>query len=360
MVMRPEQIFYIGPLGIHTTSLQRVNAMRRLGLQVKTLDPYAMLARSSVHRLLGAVHYRSGYRLLQPLMRALLAEQAAEIRRSAAVWIESGELFGATCIQQIQSYGGRVILFNHDDPTGGRDGRHFDLVRQAMPFYDVAIAVRQESESEYQALGARCVLRTWRSYDEVAHRPFDDVGEIPETYRSDVAFVGTWIPGEGRDVLACELLDRGIALAIWGERWDRSPLWARLKASSWRGTGLFGRDYVAAMQGAKVCLGLLSKGNRDLHTTRSLEIPYAGGLFCAQRTRDHITLYKEGEEAVFWDNLDECVRQIQWLLDEPLVADRIRIAGMKRVRAWGVGNENLTLKAFEALGLSVKKTVLSG
>ena len=108
--------------------------------------------------------------------------------------------------------------------------------------------------------------------------------------------------------------------------------------------------YVAAIRGAKVCLGLLSKGNRDLHTTRSMEIPYAGGVLCAERTTEHLALYREDEEAVFWTTAEECAEKCLGLLGDDQSRERIRLAGMARVRNNKVGNEDICRQILQAVG----------
>jgi hypothetical protein len=75
---------------------------------------------------------------------------------------------------------------------------------------------------------------------------------------------------------------------------------------------------------------MLSKENRDLHTTRSLEIPYLGGLLCAERTREHCDLYREGEEAVFWSSADECAEKCFALLNDAGLRRRIADSGRLR------------------------------
>jgi hypothetical protein len=74
--------------------------------------------------------------------------------------------------------------------------------------------------------------------------------------------------------------------------------------------------YANAITAAKVCLGLLSRGNRDLHTQRSLEIPSLGGVFCAERTAEHSALYEEDREAVFWSSAEECAAKCTALLGD--------------------------------------------
>jgi spore maturation protein CgeB len=77
---------------------------------------------------------------------------------------------------------------------------------------------------------------------------------------------------------------------------------------------------------------LLSKGNRDLHTQRSLEIPSLGGLLCAERTAEHLALYDEGKEAVFWQDAEECAEVCNRLLENETL--RLEIAQRGLERAW--------------------------
>jgi hypothetical protein len=154
--------------------------------------------------------------------------------------------------------------------------------------------------------------------------------------------------GEGRDEFLLKLAQRGLKLAIWGDRWERSALWPQIQPY-WRGVALSGREYVYAISGAKICLGLLSKGNRDLHTTRSMEIPFAGGLLCAERTSEHIEIYDDGVEAIFWSNVDDCFDICSLLIDDEERREAIKKAGAKRVRDNRVGNEDLCRKILSCL-----------
>ena len=110
---------------------------------------------------------------------------------------------------------------------------------------------------------------------------------------------------------------------------------------------MVGRNYVLAIQGSKINLGLLSKGNRDLHTRRSLEIPYIGGLLCAERTSEHLEMFRDGKEAVFWSDVNECAQKCLQLLKNDNTIYEIKKAGMKRVRELKVGNEDLCRSVLE-------------
>ena len=343
------KIIYIGDECAGSTSRHRADALSRLGYTVQIADPYLAFKDKLHGKIEGVFHYYSGYRSLQSGITEWIQNliDRERIKPFDMVWVDSGELLGSKAVEFLSLTGATLVFYNHDDPTGKRDGRRFDSLLKSLALYDLCVVVRKQTIGEFQGHGARNVIFAWRSYDEVMHAPYKDLSEIQLKFHSDVAFIGTWMRGEGRDRFLLDLVNRGVPVAIWGQRWEKSPLWAQLRPY-YRGGNLSGRDYVAAIQASKVCLGMLSKGNRDLHTTRSMEIPYAGGVLCAERTSEHMELYKEGVEAVFWRDSVECARQCHRLLDDEVWRESVRRAGMVRVRASGRGHEDMCRTVIEA------------
>lgn len=333
-------ILYLGEDNSASTTAHRANALKRLGHTVISLNPARFISGFTGSNWLGPLHYRTGYHFLQGQMVKWTKQLLGTIKKPDLVWVNSGELLGEDCLRVLKQYGCPVILYNNDDPTGNRDGRRFSSLLEALPYYDLCAVRREVNIREYHSRGARRVMFVWCSYDEKEHQPFPHLIEIPNTFRSEVAFIGTFIPYEKRDKFLVELINNGLPLSIWGDRWNKSPYYSRLK-KHWHGKAIYGRDYVAGIQGAKICLGFLSKQNRDLHTRRSFEIPYAGGLLCAERTAEHQYLYKEGEEAVFWSDAEECASLCNQLLLSERRRERIRLAGMQRVRSLQAGNEDI-------------------
>jgi len=333
-------ILYFGEDNPNSTSCQRANALKRLGYTVIQFNPIDAIQLHINQPLMGHFHFRTGYRFVQNKIKKWIEKKIATVITTDLIWIDSGEFLGVNCIMLLKSFNRPVLLYNQDDPTGNRDKGRFGSLIGAITLYDLVAVVRSESEKEFHLLRHKDVLKVWRSYDEVAHKPFENKDDIPDFLRSEVAFVGTWMRFEKRDEFLLHLIEQGISVNIWGGRWQKSPHWQKL-AKYYRGGALSGRDYVAAIQGAKISIGLLSKGNRDLHTVRTMEIPFAGGLLCAQRTTEHLELFKEGVDAVFWDNADECAAICKKLLNDDLLREKIRLAGMKKVRELNVGNEDI-------------------
>jgi hypothetical protein len=242
------------------------------------------------------------------------------------VYVDAGELVGPQLVRELKARFGKVVNYNVDDPFGGRDGQRWRLYLAALSSYDLVVVVREFNVSEALACGARKAIHVHRSADEIAHAPREINEADRQEWTSDVSFIGTWMPERGP--FMARLIELGVPLTIYGDRWQKAPEWNVLRPY-WRGPSLY-NDYAKAIQCAKVSIGMLSKGNRDLCTQRSFEIPYLGGVLCAERTTEHIELYREDEEAVFWSIPEECAAKCMRLLqDEPY---RKRIAQQGRLR----------------------------
>jgi spore maturation protein CgeB len=226
-----------------------------------------------------------------------------------------------------------------DDPFGPRDSNLWHQYRKAVRAYDLVVVVRKENVEEARRLGARQVLRVYRAADEVAHAPLRLNEEERSKWATDVLFIGTAFPERGPFI--AELVSYGVPLSIYGSDWEKLKEWKMIRPY-WKGPGLVERyTYAAAIQSSKVCLGLLSKENRDLHTTRSLEIPSLGGVFCAERTEEHLALYEEGREAVFWSSAEECAARCHALLADDQWRLSIAEKGRQRYLKNGWTNEKV-------------------
>jgi spore maturation protein CgeB len=245
------RVLYLGDASPSSTSRHRAEALRRIGCEVLHLNPHDAIA----HRLKGlegAVHYRTGYCLTRGLVTSWLLSALQRVGQFDVCWVDSGEWLGPGAIKHLKHVCGKVVLFNHDDPTGPRDWARFLTLRAAIAAYDLCLVVRDFNVAEFKAIGAKDVLHVWRGYDEIEHRPADANVPVPLPYQSDVAFIGRQMDGEGRDVLMMALIDAGLKPAIWGDNWERSRHWTALQPY-WRGSSLSGQNYVNALRGAKIC-----------------------------------------------------------------------------------------------------------
>jgi len=315
------EILYLG--SNNGTSLQRAQSLRRLGHAVSILDPErhlpsGRLPQSWMHHT-GALGFGS---FVRTRVNAEVGEAEFDV-----IWVDGGSLISPELLRDLKSHARVTINYNIDDPYGTRDSNKWRLYRRAVPEYDLVVVVRDCNLAEAFQLGAKDALLVLRSADEVAHAPRQLSSADVERWASEVAFVGTWLPERG--AFLARLIQLGVPLALWGDRWMNAGEAAILRPC-WRGPAIYGDDYALAIQSAKVCIGMLSKGNRDLSTTRTFEIPHLGGLLCAERTREHEALYQEDVEAVFWSSADECAEKCDRLIRDE--RRRVEVARRGRLR----------------------------
>jgi hypothetical protein len=334
------RILYLGEDFRHSTSFHRAAALRRLGHEVTVVNPHKPIPQ---HWSIRAFNARTGYRLFIPMVHAYLKKRVHQSdglrgKKHDLAWVDGGAEIAPGFYDWLKKNGtGRIINYNVDDPFGNRDRRKWDLYRRSVKKHDLTVVVREENIDEARHWGARSVLRVFRSYDPIEHQPEAVAPADEKTWGSAVAFVGTWMPERGS--FLAELIRSGVPLTIWGDGWSRAQEYSVLRPCV-RGNAVYGRDYVKAVQFSKVAIGLLSVGNRDLHTTRSAEIPFIGStVFCAQKTRDHEIMFADGINAVLWSSAAECARKCLELLTDKAKADAIAAAGRARIQEMGLSND---------------------
>jgi spore maturation protein CgeB len=323
-------ILFLGANG--GNAVKRANALKRLGHDVMLIDPYSLFPfRNFVGRLI----YYGGASLIESYLKYKITPIIRKYNFDLT-FVDNGELLGCNALSALRQASPLIINYNNDDPFHTRDKKKWRLYLEAVPHYDLLVVVRQVNIAEAYSLGAKKVLQVFMAVDEL-DAPREITPQDRVRFSHEVLFIGTWMPERGPFLQ--ELMQAGVPLAIYGNDWQKAPEWPTLQAA-WHGPAIYGDDYLKAIQLAKVSLGLLSKGNRDLHTTRTFEIPYCGGLLCAERTSEHLQLYQEDVEAVYWSDVKECIDKCQKLLNDDKMRTEIAEKGRNRCLRNGIFNEN--------------------
>lgn len=323
------KILYVGHS--HGTAGLRMQALRRIGHDVRVASPYVGLPRGWAYWLHGV-----GGIGIDSFVAASLSRQLQGYAADMAV-VDSGEVIGPKALAIIRRVAPLVANVNLDNPYHDPppERRRWQLFRRAARLYDLAVVPRREGiEAQMRRLGVRAPMPIWQCADEVANRriPWSDDAE------KAVIFVGVWMPG--RDTLLAELIEAGIPLRIFGARWERAPHLKRIE-SALTNRFLSGDDYGREIAKAQIALVMLNGANFDLHTTRSAEIPAIGAAMVAPRTSHHEALFEDGREAMFYSDAGECAAQCWRLLSDDDLRRRIADAGHARTFANGTFNEPL-------------------
>ncbi|HEX5043067.1 MAG TPA: glycosyltransferase [Candidatus Polarisedimenticolaceae bacterium] len=323
------RIVYVGPRS--GTTLHRARALESLGAEIVWVE--ADVLHSWVARQL----YRVGNRLRRPpdvfgANAGLL--QAVRAHRAEVLWVDKGRSIRADTLRAARDAapGIRLVNYSPDDM--------FNLANQsrqycrAIPEYDLHVTTKSYNVAELRAAGARDVLFVDNAYEPEVHRPLALTDEERRLYGADVGFVGMY-ESERADVMLA-LAQAGIPVTVWSADWN--PARHRHGNLQVHRRFLDGLDYARAVNATRINLGFLRKVNRDLQTTRSIEIPACAAFLLAERTDEHRRLFREGEEAEFFGSTDELIRKCRHYLGQEDARRRIAEAGRQRCLTSGYSN----------------------
>ena len=324
-------ILFVGELLKGKTSHQRFCALEQLGHRVWPVDltlrsrftPRAVLSRLS-HKL-----FRMGVPYLGPLDLAGINRRILDLACTRSVdvlWLEKGIHVHRSTLQRVKETGQSCTIIGYcPDDMGARHNQSGQFLR-SLPLYDVYFTTKTYGVEELKALGCPRVHFVANAFDPNTHRPVTLTAERKKLLGASVGFVGTFEEDRARsmDFLASQ----GIGVRIYGNDWQSfHPSSPNLRIE---GRAVYGDEYAEVLCACDINLCFLRRMNRDRQTQRSVEIPACGGFMLAERTEEHLELFKEGKEAEFFGSDEELVSKVRYYLDHPDERKRIAAAGRER------------------------------
>ena len=220
-----------------------------------------------------------------------------------------------------------VVSYNIDNPF--EDGKKFLRWRHYLAhakLCDLNYFVRPRTVEHARQSGIPHPRVLMQFYVKDFHRPLP---HDQPAYRHDVLFVGHYEP-DGRGELLSHLLLHGIAVRIFGNRWEELPRNSPIRRLHPPIAMVSGEEYVRLLAASKIALVFLSGVNRDPYTSRCFEIPACKTFMLAPRTPEIQALYQEDKEVVLYENKEELLAKVQKYLGDDEARARIAEAGHQR------------------------------
>lgn len=312
-------ILYVGQMVDGSTTAQRAQALREMGHQlicVTTAESEKAIVKPSLfsrirRKIVGPEdRVQANARILK-----LLAERVFDM-----LWIDKGLTIDAKTLKLAREHQPRCLItgFSPDDMMNpNNQSRQF---LKGLPQYDFYITTKSYNVAELESLGCSKALFMDNAYDPHTHRPLPVSEAERQRLGGAVGFIGQWEPERAESLRKLALA--GLPVRVWGYTWERmKDVPPKLQLEN---RPLWGDDYARALCALDINLCFLRKCNRDVQTTRTMEIPACGGFMLAERTEEHQRLFTEGQEAEFFANDQELISKVRYFLDHP--EERLRIA----------------------------------
>lgn len=328
-----KKILYVGVNS--GTCKQRYECLKELGNDVF----FFPVDKFPFSNIIQKWNFKTGYLFFSIILNIKIRKLLKKINPDI-LWVNNIDAVNYKVIQLSNKMGIPSIAFNTDDPfDNNKKVCRWRLFKKTLKLYHTIVVFRTVNKTEALAMGAQRVFHTYMLSDEKNHKPpiFKSEEEFL-SYSTEVLFIGTNF--DNRDLFIKKLCDNNIPISIIGQNWNKSPYWNFLK-KYWIKEYVDGEEYTKYIAASKISIGLLSKTNRDLHTTRSIEIPSIGGFFMAEDTVEHRRLYLRDKEAVFFDTPEECIDLCKYYLKHPEKISTIKKNGYERSQANGLTNQKI-------------------
>ncbi len=361
------KILFVGSLSEGQTSLMRMNVLKEQGYDVLPLSNqfYWDQARMLSRRVQQSLEYGP---IIERINRELIA--AVHNFKPDLVWAEKQEYLKADVLLKISRLGIKLVHYTPDPyfSLSWKRTRHLDA---SLAIYDCLITSKKYEIKEYESVNSNVIYMPLGFSHEV-HRPIvPKNSELKKRYTSDVSFIGGWEPR--REEYLSFIKDKSdCELKIWGYGWDflSDGKWTlrrwwgmrrnsggqsfkiRANASLAKcvvGNEIYGDHYGWALSGAKINIGFLRKICPDQYTTRTFEIPACQSLLLADRSDEHIELFKEGKEADYFSSKEEMVDKIKFYLSNESARKKIAVNGYERSQNAGFSYQEILTEALAEL-----------
>ncbi len=240
-----------------------------------------------------------------------------------------GVLLERRIIASAQRAGLKVYCFYPDVSYSEHGSNIWDCLAQ----YDAVFTTKSyHLESAKIIKQAKKLILTSHGYDPDVHRVLQLSSRVMEQYGCDVSFAGSWSSKkEGYlAALIAELPEKKIR--IWGVGWTRASVRVR---NRWMGREAFGDELALVYGASSINLGLLSESGQDTKcgdqtTTRTWQIPAAGGFLLHEDTEEVRQCFDPGKEIGLFRTKSDLVKAVSFYLEDEQRRHSIAAAGNRR------------------------------
>jgi len=322
--MSKTNILYVGPLHHGSTCLQRMYALQELGYNVYPLDtkkrPNNPFFVKLYFYILNKFFFVTDYHRINKKIINLIKNNDIQV-----LWVDKVLFLKNNTLNNVKiiNLNIKLIFFSPDDMLNPSNQSKYYL--QCLPLYDYHITTKSFQINELTSMGAKNVIMMNNAYCPNVHRPIPISFYEKDKIGAEVGFVGFW--EKEREEYIEYLAKNNIVVRVWGP-WPKYRKYH--KNIKVEGSLVLGDNYAKTICSFDINLCFLRKINRDLQTTRSIEIPACRAFMLAERSNEHQDLFQEGIEADYFETKEELLAKVRYYLQNKEDREKIANAGYNK------------------------------
>lgn len=266
------------------------------------------------------------------------------------VWIDKGIIVFPETLREIKKLSPQTKIVSYSPDNMALRHNQSQQYVECIPLYDYIVTNKSYIIEDMKRLGAKNITFVNNSYSEDFHKPYELSDAERKELGGDVGFIGFWEEERCKSILY--LVDHGVKVKVFGDaKWNKYAHYSSNLTIMGRFLG--DEDYCKSLHAFRISLCFLRKMNFDTQTTRSVEIPACGGFMMAERTDEHLSLFEEDKEAVYFSSNEELLEKCLYYLKNEDIRKKIAEVGRERCVSSGYSNEDMVKRVlFQVINLS--------
>ncbi len=328
-----KKLLFVGPISnnnFNNTTYHRYKALISIGLDVEIFDTYNDFGKNLFinlyNRIINKI-FKLGFNIplfFKSLNKNLLTNVINKDYN--LIWIEKGLTVNRKTLLLIKKNNPKIkiIGFSPDDMFS-RHNQSYNFIN-ALKEYDYFITTKSYNVNELLNFGIEKIIFMNNGFDPKSFYPTTYTGIEFDNFDNSICFIGTF--ELDRSQYLYYLASNNLIINVFGNGWSKMK--NKHKNLIIHNRPLYGIDFNNAIAYFKIHLCFLRKINRDLQTTRSVEIPACAGFMLAEYSIEHEFLFKRGEECDFFTSKVDLYDKVLFYLNNDTIRKNISISGYNR------------------------------
>jgi spore maturation protein CgeB len=222
------------------------------------------------------------------------------------IWVFKGMEITPSSLKWAKQKGIKLVNYNPDNPfifTGKGSGNA--NITKSINLYDFHFTYNLEIKKEIENRYNLPTVFLPFGFD-ISDELYIECSKQEEVLKT--CFLGN--PDKQRADYIIQLANKGVLLDVYGNDWQIFLKHKNITIYN----PVLGNELWKVLRKYRVQINMMRIHNEDSHNMRSFELPGIAGLQVAPNTKEHQLFFKDGKEIFLYNNVDECVSKINYLL----------------------------------------------
>ena len=256
------------------------------------------------------------------------------------IWFEKPIFIFEDTLRIIDKLGIKSVSYNPDNPFGLRDDGCWGLYLKNIKHFTHHIISRRTNYKDLKNKDAKDVIYIPLCSEKRLHFKEEDINK-----ELDITFIGT--PYDNR-LEFIDQLSRGLktTINIYSAEWRKFNKKLGSRSNIIINDAVYNSEYRTVINKSKIMLGFITQSNQDDLSFRNFEITACGTFLLSQRSSLQERIFRENIEAVYFNDIEDCVLKVDHFLVNSKEREKLASAGHKRSLELGLNNDFVIKRAF--------------